>query len=66
MNSLVDIPIVEEEWNKTPLSVQAVVFALWEENQVLKQRMTRLQVEVDQLREQVNKNSQNSVVGQKT
>lgn len=60
MKSLVDIPMVQEEWNKTPLSIQAVVLALWEENQILKQQMTGLEVEVVKLREQVNKNSQNS------
>jgi len=40
--------------------VQAVVLALWDENRVLKQQVTDLQVEVGKLREQANKNSQNS------
>jgi len=49
------------------LSVQAVVVALWQENQVLKQQVASLQqqvnalqAEVEKLREQVNKNSRNS------
>lgn len=60
MNSLADMPIIQDEWAKTPLSVQGLVLALWQENQVLKQQLVHAQVEVDKLREQVNKNSQNS------
>lgn len=60
MNSFTNIPVIQEEWNKTPLSVQAVVLMLWQENQVLKNQLARLQVEVDKLGEQNNKNSQNS------
>jgi hypothetical protein len=39
-------PIAQADWDKTPLSVQAVVVALWQENQTLKHQLTRLQVEV--------------------
>ncbi|MCX6058841.1 MAG: DUF6444 domain-containing protein [Chloroflexi bacterium] len=60
MNLLAGIPIIEGEWNITPLSVQAVVQALLKENQFMKQRLARLQVEMEKLKEQVNKNSQNS------
>jgi transposase len=61
------LPIPQEDWERTPLSVQAVVIALWQENQLLKQQvaglqqqMNTLQGEVEKLRERVNKNSQNS------
>ena len=61
------LPIPEEDWEQTPRSVQAVVIALWQENQVLKRQVgvlqkqvENLQVEVTKLREQVNKNSKNS------
>jgi transposase len=67
MNLPPGLPIPEEDWDCTPLSVQAVVIALWQENQALKQQVaalqeqvTTLQAEVAQLREQVNKNSGNS------
>lgn len=53
-------PIAQADWDKTPLSIQAVVVALWQENQTLKHQLTRLQVEVSKLGERVNKNSQNS------
>ena len=56
-----------EDWDRTPLSVQVVVLALWHENQgfkpqvtALEEQMTTLQAEVERLREQVNKNSRNS------
>jgi len=61
------LPISQEGWEQTPLSVQAVVVALWQGNQVLKEQVTVLQKQVDsleaevtKLREQVNKNSKNS------
>jgi hypothetical protein len=61
------LPISLEDWENTPLSVQAVVIALWQENQALKQQMVELQnqvaslqAEVEKLRERVNKNSHNS------
>jgi transposase len=67
MNLPPGLPIPEEDWDCTPLSVQAVVIALWQENQTLKQQVaalreqvTTLQAEVERLREQVNKNSGNS------
>ena len=61
------LPIPQEGWEQTSLSVQAVVVALWQGNEVLKQQVTVLQkqvdsleVEVTKLREQVTKNSKNS------
>jgi len=67
MNLPPGLPIPQEDWERTPLSVQAVVVALWQENQVLKQQVaslqqqvSTLQAEVEKLRERVNKNSQNS------
>ena len=52
--------IPEEDWERTPPSVQAVLVMLWEENQILKGQVARLQSQVDKLNERVNKNSQNS------
>jgi len=49
-----------EEWEQTPLSVQAMVVLLWQANQTLQQQVATLQAEVEKLREQVQKNSQNS------
>jgi transposase len=67
MNLPPGLPIPQEDWDCTPLSVQAVVIALWQENQGLKQQvaalqeqMAILQAEVERLREQMNKNSRNS------
>ena len=60
MSLLAEVPIIQEEWDKTPLSVQAVMLALWQENQSLKQQLAHIRVEMERLREQVNKNSQNS------
>lgn len=67
MNLPPGLPIPQEDWERTPKSVQAVVIALWQENQLLKQQVssmqqqvTTLQAEVGKLREQVNKNSRNS------
>lgn len=67
MNLPPGLPIPPEDWEHTLRSVQAVVIALWHENQVLKQQVAvlqnqvdQLQAEVTQLREQVNKNSKNS------
>ena len=60
MNVPVSFPIFQGEWEKTPLPVQAAMLALWQENQTLKQQMAHIQVEMGKLREQVNKNSQNS------
>ena len=48
-----ELPITEEDWNRTPPAVQAVVMALW-------QQVAALQAEVAQLREQLGRNSQNS------
>jgi hypothetical protein len=62
-----ELPISPEEWEKTPLSVQAVVIMLWEENQLLRAQVAQLQKqvgklesEVARLQERVNKTSQNS------
>lgn len=60
MNLPADFPITLGEWDKTPLSVQSLAVALWQENQSLKDQLAHLQVEVGQLGERVNKNSQNS------
>jgi len=60
MSLLAEVPIIQEEWDKTPLSVQAVMLALWQENQELKQQVAHIRVEMGKLREQANKNSQNS------
>lgn len=61
------LPITPEDWSKTPPSVQTLVIMLWEENQILKEQVKRLQTqvidlqdEVKTLKERVNKNSQNS------
>lgn len=45
------IPITEEDWNNTPLAVQALVKALWEEVSALRRQVSLLQ-------EQVSQNSQ--------
>jgi hypothetical protein len=62
-----ELPIPPEDWAQTPLSVQAVVIMLWEENQLLKTQVAQLQKqvgklesEVARLQERVNKTSQNS------
>jgi transposase len=67
MNLPPGLPIPSEDWERTLLSVPAVVTALGQENQLLKQQVTSLQqqvntlqAEVEKLREQVNKNSRNS------
>jgi transposase len=54
------LPISEEDWNHTPLAVQAVVIALWQQVQTLQAQVATLQAEVAQLREQLGRNSQNS------
>lgn len=61
------LPITSEDWEKTPLSVQALVIMLWEENRTLKEQVERLQTqmttmqgEIAKLHERINKNSQNS------
>src|SRR3972149_9437545 len=48
-----ELPITEEDWNRTPTAVPAVVLAVW-------QQVQALQTEVAQLREQLGRNSQNS------
>jgi hypothetical protein len=67
MNLPSGLPIPQEDWDRTPVSVQVVVIALWEENQALKQQVAglqeqvaSLQAEVEGLRERINKNSGNS------
>src|SRR3989337_798681 len=67
MNLPASLPIPQEDWERTPLSVQAVVIAFWQENHLFKQQVgslqqqvNTLQAEVEKLRERVNKNSQNS------
>jgi transposase len=67
MNPPPGLAIPPEDWERTPLSVQAVVITLWQENQVLKQQVASLQqqvnvlrAEVEKLSEQLKKNSRNS------
>ena len=67
MNVPPGLSISPKDWDRTPPSVQMIVIALWQENQVLKQQMVALQEqaailqgEVERLREQVNRNSRNS------
>lgn len=60
MNLPAEFPIIQGEWEQTPLSVQALVYTLRQENQMLKQQLAGMQIEVDKLGERVNKNSQNS------
>jgi transposase len=61
------LPIPQEDWERTPISVQVVLIAHWHENSTMKTQIAmmqgqifRLETEVDRLREQVNKNSRNS------
>jgi len=61
------LPIPQEDWERTPISVQVVLITLWQVNGSLKPQATmqqeqiaRLERELARLREQVNKNSQNS------
>jgi hypothetical protein len=67
LNLLPGLSLPPVDWERTPLSVQVVLMALWHENQGFKQQVTALeeqmaslQAEVERLREQVNKNSGNS------
>ena len=53
MNLPPGLPIIAEDWEKTPASVQGVIVMFWEDNQKLKEQVEKLQ-------ERVNKNSQNS------
>jgi transposase len=55
-----DLPISEEDWNRTPPSVQALVVSLGQQVQVLQAQGQVLQAEVAKLREQLGRNSQNS------
>ena len=70
MNRPADLPISRADWQRTPLSVQALVMSLWERGKRLEQvvaeqaaplsRMAALEEEVARLREQVGKSSRNS------
>ena len=55
-----ELPITEEDWNRTPPAVQAVMIALWQQEQALQAQVAALQAEVAQLREQLGRTSQNS------
>jgi len=62
-----ELSITPKDWEKTLLSVLAVVVMLWEENQLLKARVAHLQKQVGKLeselarlQERVNMTSQNS------
>ncbi|UCC88990.1 MAG: IS66 family transposase [Anaerolineales bacterium] len=61
------LSVFPEDWDRTPVSVQVVIIALWQENQAFKpqvmalaEQVATLQAEVERLREQVNRNSRNS------
>ena len=67
MNLPAGLVITPEDWEKTPPSVQTLVIMLWEENQILKAQVSRLQTQVEtlqddvkRLNERLEKNSQNS------
>lgn len=47
MNCPPGLPISPQDWEQTPRSVQAVVIALWQENQLLKQQVVNLQSQVE-------------------
>ena len=55
-----DLPITEEDWNHTPLAVQAVVVTLWQQVQALQAQVEALEIEVAQLRERLGQHSRNS------
>jgi uncharacterized coiled-coil protein SlyX len=55
-----ELALSDEDWNRTPPAVQAMVIALWQQVQALQAQVAALQAEVAQLREQVGRNSQNS------
>lgn len=54
------LSISQWDWEQTPLLVQIVILTLLQDNQLLKQRVDKLEDEMAKLREQVNKNSRNS------
>ena len=61
------LTIPQEDWERTPISVQVVLSAQWQENRLLKQQgdmqqeqIAKLETEVAHFREQVNRNSCNS------
>lgn len=67
MNLPPELPVLVEDWENAPATVQAVVILLWRENQTQREQIAKLQnqvkelqTEVDKLHERVNKNSQNS------
>jgi transposase len=51
------LPIPQEDWERTPISVQVVIIT---QIAKLQEQIARLETEVARLREQVNKNSHNS------
>ncbi len=51
-----ELSIPEEDWERTPRSVQVVLLALWQENLMLKQQIAELRAELEKLSERVNKN----------
>lgn len=55
-----ELALSDEDWNRTPPAVQAMVIALWQQVQALQAQVAAQQAEVAQLREQVGRNSQNS------
>jgi transposase len=55
-----ELTIPSEDWERTPFSVQVVIALLWNKNWALEQQVAQLGAEVDRLKEQLHKNSQNS------
>jgi len=55
-----ELPITEEDWNRTPPTVQTLVVALWQQGQALQAQVEALQAEVAQLRERLGQTSRNS------
>ena len=54
------LPVPEEDFNKTPAAVQALVLAQWEEILALREQISALREQIGVLTEQVSKNSKNS------
>jgi len=57
---LPDLPSAEDDWNRTPPTVQALVVALWQQVQAQQAQIEALQAEVAKLRERLGRTSQNS------
>lgn len=55
-----ELPISEEDWNRTPPAVQTLVLSLWQQVQALQAQVEALEAEVAQLRERLGQTSRNS------